>query len=97
MLRGAFTPSQITDFINREAFEHAGGRVQSLADEEGMVLRELSLAMTAPRSVAPYWRQLRDERFYRGQWADRPRGSRYVLVSGYEVGADRTLGVREDS
>jgi len=26
MLRGAFSPQQISDFINREAFEHAGGR-----------------------------------------------------------------------
>lgn len=143
MLRGAFKTSQITDFINREAIEHAGGRVAQLADEEGMILREvvryvlslgmylsaypeaqssgvpawmknkhpeskkgmpfasigvdrdreLSLAMTAPRSVSPYWRQLRDERFYRGKWADHRRGSRYVLVSGYEVGAERTVGV----
>lgn len=146
MLRGAFKPSQITDFINSEAIEHAGGRVQTLADEEGMILRavvryvlslgmylsaypealssgvpgwmknkhpegkkgvpffqvgvdradrELSLAMTAPRTVSPYWRQLRDERFYRGQWADHRRGSRYVLVSGYEVGADKTVGVEQ--
>ncbi|WP_444679109.1 hypothetical protein [Halomonas sp. E19] len=49
--------------------------------------------MTAPRSVSPYWRQLRDERFYRGKWADHRRGSRYVLVSGYEVGAAKTVGV----
>ncbi|MFC2992970.1 hypothetical protein [Halomonas tibetensis] len=144
MLRGAFKPSQITDFINREAIEHAGGRAQKLDDEEGMILREvvryvlslgmylsaypealssgvpnwmknkhpegkkgvpfthigidredreLSLAMTAPRSVSPYWRQLRDDRFYRGKWANHRRGSRYVLVSGYEVGAGRTVGV----
>lgn len=144
MLRGAFKPSQITDFINREAIDHAGGRAQPLADEEGMILREvvryvlslgmylsaypeaqsngvpawmknkhpegkkgvpfsqvgvdredreLTLAMTAPRSVSPYWRQLRDERFYRGKWADHRRGSRYVLVSGYEVGAAKTVGV----
>ncbi|PXX95905.1 hypothetical protein [Halomonas sp. LBP4] len=144
MLRGAFRPSQITDFINREAIEHAGGHAQPLADQEGMILRavvryvlslgmylsaypealssgvpgwmknkhpegrkgvpfahigydredrELKAAMTAPRTVAPYWRQLRDERFYRGKWADHRRGSRYVLVSGYEVGGDRTVGV----
>lgn len=55
--------------------------------------RELSLAMAAPRSVSPYWRQLRDARFYRGKWADHRPGSRYVLVSGYEVGADKTVGV----
>jgi len=55
--------------------------------------RELSLAMTAPRSVSPYWRQLRDERFYRGRWTDHRRGSRYVLVSGYEVAAGKTVGV----
>jgi len=144
MLRGAFKPSQITDFINREAIDHAGGRAQPLADEEGMILREvvryvlslgmylsaypeaqssgvptwmknkhpegkkgmpfaqvgvdrkdreLTLAMTAPRSVSPYWRQLRDARFYRGKWADHRPGSRYVLVSGYEVGASKTVGV----
>lgn len=144
MLRGAFKPSQVTDFINREAIDHAGGRAQPLADEEGMILREvvryvlslgmylsaypeaqssgvlawmknkhpegkkgvpfsqvgvdredreLSLAMTAPRSVSPYWRQLRDARFYRGKWADHRPGSRYVLVSGYEVGAGKTVGV----
>lgn len=44
--------------------------------------RELKVAMTAPYSVSPYWRQLRDERFYCGKWTDQPRGSRYVLVSG---------------
>jgi hypothetical protein len=55
--------------------------------------RELKLAMTAPRTVSPYWRQLRDERFYRGKWADHRRGSRYVLVSGYEVWAGKTMGV----
>ncbi|MBS9402533.1 hypothetical protein KG088_02735 [Halomonas sp. TRM85114] len=144
MLRGAFKPSQITDFINREAIEYPGGRSTPLADEEGMILRavvryvlslgmylsaypealssgvpawmknkhpegkrgvpfahigydredrKLNLAMTAPRSVSPCWRQLRDERFYRGKWADRRRGSLYVLVSGYEVGAGKTVGV----
>lgn len=144
MLRGAFKPSQITDFINREAIDHAGGRAQPLADEEGMILREvvryvlslgmylsaypeaqssgvpawmknkhpegkkgvplsqvgvdredreLTLAITAPRSVSPYWRQLRDARFYRGKWADHRPGSRYVLVSGYEVGASKAVGV----
>jgi len=41
ILRGAFKPSQITDFINREAIEHAGGRPQPLADEEGMSPREV--------------------------------------------------------
>lgn len=146
MLRGAFKPSQITDFINSEAIEHADGRVQPLADEEGMILRavvryvlslgmylsaypealssgvpdwmknkhpegkkgvpfaqigydredrELNLAMSAPRSVAPYWRQLRDDRFYRGKWANHSPGSRYVLVSGYEVGARKTVGVEQ--
>ncbi|MGM0985316.1 MAG: hypothetical protein ACQEXG_18170, partial [Pseudomonadota bacterium] len=55
--------------------------------------RELQVAMTAPHSVSPYWRQLRDERFYRGKWADHRPGSRYVLVSGYEVGAGKTVGV----
>ncbi|WP_280547292.1 hypothetical protein [Halomonas sp. 11-S5] len=144
MLRGAFKPSQITDFINREAIAYAGGRAQPLADEEGMILREvvryvlslgmylsaypealssgvpawmknkhpearrgvpfaqvgvdredreLRVAMTAPHTVSPYWRQLRDERFYRGKWASHRRGSRYVLVSGYEVGAGKTVGV----
>ncbi|WP_280552554.1 hypothetical protein [Halomonas sp. 25-S5] len=144
MLRGAFKHSQITDFINREAIAYAGGRAQPLADEEGMILREvvryvlslgmylsaypealssgvpvwmknkhpegrkgipfaqvgvdredreLRVAMTAPHTVSPYWRQLRDERFYRGKWASHRRGSRYVLVSGYEVGAGKTVGV----
>lgn len=144
MLRGAFKPSQISDFINREAIEHAGGRAAALADEEGMILRaviryvlslgmylsaypgaqssgvpawmknkhpegkkgipfaqvgvdredrELKLAMTAPHTVSPYWRQLRDARFYRGKWADHRPGSRYVLVSGYEVGGSKTVGV----
>ncbi|WP_372612831.1 hypothetical protein [Halomonas sp.] len=55
--------------------------------------RELQALMTAPRSVSPYWRQLRDARFYRGKWADHRPGSRYVLVSGYEVGAGKTVGV----
>ena len=50
-------------------------------------------ALTAPHSVPPYLRQLRDERFYRGKWADHRSSSRYVLVSGYEVGVDKTLGV----
>src|SRR5690554_1568572 len=143
-MRNLFSPQQISDFINREAIDHAGGCAQPLADEEGMILREvvryvlslgmylsaypeaqssgvpawmknnhpegkkgvpfsqvgvdredreLTLAMTAPRSVSPYWRQLRDARFYRGKWADHRRGSRYVLVSGYEVGAAKTVGV----
>ncbi|WP_280553452.1 hypothetical protein [Halomonas sp. 25-S5] len=146
MLRGAFKPSQITDFINREAIEHAGGRSTRLADEEGMILREvvryvlslgmylsaypealssgvpdwmknkhpdgrkdvpfahigidredreLRVAMTAPHSVSPYWRQLRDARFYRGKWANHRPGSRYVLVSGYEVGTEKTVGVEQ--
>ncbi|WP_444679108.1 hypothetical protein [Halomonas sp. E19] len=66
MLRGAFKPSQITDFINREAIDHAGGRAQPLADEEGMILREvvryvLSLGMylsaypEAQSSGVPAW------------------------------------------
>lgn len=144
MLRGAFKPSQITSFINREAIEYAGGRAQALDDEEGMILRavvryvlslgmylsaypealssgvpawmknkhpearrgvpfsqigidredrELTLAMSSPHAVSPYWRQLRDERYYRGKWTEHRRGSRYVLVSGYEVGADKTVGV----
>lgn len=146
MLRGPFKPSQISDFINCEAIEHAGGRAAPLADEEGMVLRdvvryvlslgmylsaypealssglpgwmknkhperkkgvpftqvgydredrELKLAMTAPHSVSPYWRQLRDAHYYRGKWADHRPGSRYVLVSGYEVGAEMAVGVSE--
>jgi hypothetical protein len=41
MLRGAFKPSQISDFINREAIEHAGGRAAPLADEESMFLRDV--------------------------------------------------------
>jgi hypothetical protein len=41
MLRGAFNPSQISDFINREAIEHAGGRAAPLADEESMILRDV--------------------------------------------------------
>ncbi|GAB2723154.1 hypothetical protein [Halomonas garicola] len=144
MLRGAFTPSQISGFINREAVDHAGDYARMMDDEEGQVLRavvryvlslgmylsaypeaqtagipewmknkhpaarsgvpfaqvsadradrELTAAMAAPRTVAPYWRQLRDKRFYRGKWAEQRPGSRYVLVSGYEVGAERTVGV----
>jgi len=146
MLRGVFRPSQISDFINREAIEHAGGRAQPLADEEEMILREvvryllslgmylsaypeaqssgvptwvknkhpegrkglpfgqvgvgredreLTLAMTVAHTVSSYWRQLRDERFYRGKWADHCPGSRFVLVSGYEVGAGKTVGVEQ--
>jgi hypothetical protein len=55
--------------------------------------RELKAAMTAPHSVSPYSRQLRDERFYRGKWANHRPGSRYVLVSGHEVGTEKTVGV----
>ncbi|CAM4112624.1 hypothetical protein VRRI112168_14885 [Vreelandella rituensis] len=53
----------------------------------------LTAAMTAPRRVSAHWRQLRDDRYYQGRYAHQPRGSRYVLVSEYATGADRTLGV----
>jgi hypothetical protein len=54
--------------------------------------RELKVAMTAPHSVSTYWRQLRDTRFYRGKWVSHHPVSRYVLVSGYEAGADKRSG-----
>ena len=144
LLRAAFTPEQLTDFINREAMKTVGLSGMSMnADEQrilnaviryvvslGMYLsaypealnsgvpaymknkhpsgkggtpfaqvgydrrdRELVAAMASPHSVSPYWRQLRDERFYRGKWKSHRRGSRYVLVSGYEVGGDKTVAV----
>lgn len=143
MLRAAFRPDQITDFINQEAINPAEG-ARLMNGKEGEVLREvvryvislgmylsaypqamspgvpawmknkhpenrkgipfrqvgydstdreLQAAMLSPRSVGPHWRQLRDERFYRREWASWPRGSRHVLVSGYEVGSERTVGV----
>lgn len=143
MLRAAFRPDQITDFINQEAIAPAQG-TRLMNGKEGEILREavryvlslgmylsaypqamspgvpdwmknkhpenrkgipirkvgydrgdreLQAAIASPRSVGPHWRQLRDERFYRNQWASWPRGSRHVLVSGYEVGSERTVGV----
>lgn len=49
--------------------------------------------VTSPYGVDPHWRQLRDERYYRGDNAHLPRGSRYTLVSGYEVHGERATGV----
>lgn len=53
----------------------------------------LQAAMTSPRTVAPHWRQLRHSRYYQKQFSHRAPGSRYVLVSGYDVGNDVTVGV----
>lgn len=148
ILRIAFRPDQITDFINREAINETEYGARKLESEETTILnavlrwvlslgmylsaypealtsgvpewmknkhpdgrhgvamakvgydsadRELHLAMLSPRSVAPHWRQLRDSRFYQGKWAQQPRGSRYVLVSGYEVSGHRTAGVRDET
>ena len=144
ILRGAFRPDQITDFINREVIRETEYGARTMEGEESAVLnavvrwvlslgmylsaypqsltpglpawmknkhpegrhgvpmvkvgydsadRELALAMRSPHSVPPHWRQLRHERYYQGRWAEQPKGTRYVLVSGYEVGADRTTGV----
>lgn len=144
LLRAAFTPVQLTDFINREAMHHVGLHGVSLNTEEQRILNsvlryvvslgmylsaypdalssgvpaymknkhpgskggvpfaqvnydrsdsELIAAMRSPHTVSPYWRQLRDERFYRGKWKHHRRGSRYVLVSGYEVGGSKAMAV----
>lgn len=53
--------------------------------------------VTSPHVVNPHWRQLRDQRFYRGDYKNLVPGSRYTLVSGYEVNADRAAGVQVES
>ena len=41
-------------------------------------------------AVRPHVRQLQDDRYYKGEWANWPRGTRYVLVSGHIRSADST-------
>lgn len=70
--------------------EKATPRFASIAADEGKAFTE---ALSAPRHVPSHWRQLRHERFYQGRHSHLPRGTRYVLVSGYSTGKERTMGV----
>ena len=55
---------------------------------------ELNTSLT-PYSVAPFWRQLRHEKYYQGDYMHLPRGARYTLVSGYDVNKDRAVAVEK--
>lgn len=52
-------------------------------------------ALSAPRHVPSHWRQLRHDKYYQGERKHQPRGTRYVLVSGYATGRDRVTGVED--
>lgn len=57
----------------------AGYRLRTLTDPPGA-------SGCSPHLVRPHVRRLKHERYYRGVWADYPRGSRYSLVSAHVRG-----------
>lgn len=92
-------PDALTPGVpNFMANKHPGTRkVQrpkfvGIGQDRDETLRE---ALAAPRHVPSHWRQLRHEKYYQGRFEHLPRGTRYVLVSGYSTGRERVTGVED--